>query len=341
MLKEQKIRSLVSRARKNPWQPILSRTAPRYRIPEIGDLYIETIDESLFERRFDNAMRQVVLFEKWSETSRDYSPRAKAAFGTILLICEKMNLADREIRSAVTQAESVGSSICVAECERRLGMLLWYQNRHRDAIGTYTSSLRRFEQEEDSRGVVINFINRGIAYWKLKKYDLALTDEEAAISLINETMPGFYVVAASLNIAAIYASRGDHEMALQQIENTQAMIKGLDGMSRARLILRWIRGLLLESEGKLKRAIEMLERVDRQMVLLDMDIERRVLLADTARIAKNPDKIIRIAERAVRLEDSPHVTTIVNKVIKEPSYENVLAWRDALDTYIPPFPAAA
>ena len=123
------------------------------------------------------------------------------------------------------------------------------------------------------------------------------------------------------------------------IEETQEMLVGEDDLERPKLILRWIRALLLEAQEELKEAGEMIDRIEPRMRKLDMKPELRVLLADRARIAKLPATIKRIAKKALDMEDIPRIRELIEQAIQHPTRDNVLKWRNSLDAYVPPFPA--
>ena len=224
-------------------------------------------------------MKHSVIFEKWAEENDTFRLRAKAAAGAVLLHSGASVMAERLILGSVEQARKSGHATTIAECERRLGLLLWFQHRHQKAIQVYSISHRRFQDEGQIAEAAISLISRGVVFWRVGDRDNALADEERAVSMIGKKaneMPYFYLVAACLNLAGLHAASGSTGLALEKIENAQEIFRGIDSMEKARLLLRWIRALLLEVNGGVKRAGEMLERVERRMV--DMEHERHAVL---------------------------------------------------------------
>lgn len=122
------------------------------------------------------------------------------------------------------------------------------------------------------------------------------------------------------------------------------MLKGIKDIERPKLLIRWIKALLLEDKGKaedMRRSGAMMDRIAVRMKNLEMKAELKVLLADRARVARNPTTIRRIASRAYDMEHLPHIMKLIEVVIKEPQREHITNWRNSLDAYIPPFPATA
>ena len=117
------------------------------------------------------------------------------------------------------------------------------------------------------------------------------------------------------------------------------MLIGEDDLERPKLILRWIRALLLEAQERFKDAGEMIDRIEPNMRKLDMKPELRVLLADRARIARQTKTIEKAANKARDIEDIPRIRELIEKVLRDPTRENILKWRNSLDAYVPPFPA--
>jgi hypothetical protein len=109
-------------------------------------------------------------------------------------------------------------------------------------------------------------------------------------------------------------------------------------------LIRWLKALLLEEKGgreDLKIAGQMLDRIEGRMKSLGMQAELRPLLADRARIARDPGCIRRIASKAFDLEISGRVKPLIEEVIRNPTKAAIVAWRNGLDSYIPPFSTEA
>lgn len=334
------VKNLVARTRKDQWACILTRQPDAYQIPEIGALLIELTDHALFERRYPDAIRVAVIFEKWADRNTLFAPKAKAVLGAVMMSCGKIMFAEELIMAAIRIA---GDSIeCLAECHRRLGTLLLYQDRATEALGEYSTSIEQFEKIDSQAFVMFNLVNRGAGNWILGDYEHALQDLDRAIRLYDEeTMPRFYLTAASINMVSVLTSKGRTRDAQALIEEIQADVTGKDHMERVRLILRWLRALLLDIHGERKIANQILDRVDDRMAQLNMYNERRVLLADKARLARFERTISTIAQKALAIEQTPSVAKKIEEVLKEPTPQKIQEWRSSIDTYLPPFLTAA
>lgn len=336
---QESIKNLVTRTRTDPWGALVGRRPESYQIPEVGNVLIEMVDQALVERQLDKASDYVSILKRWSRHNPTFKPKALAAEGAFFMVCRKLALAEEKMTEGKMLAGDQTSPL--AECYRRLGALYLYQYRFAQAIDACNTSIRYFRNEGNTLGIAISLMTRGYARWQMKEHASGLHDEERGIELLDYTMPFFHLVTGSVNAACILTDMGRPRTALAKIEDIQSMIRGQPNMERPRLSLRWLRALLLEQDKKCKEACELLDRVDRRFVKLDMDNERRVLLADYARISKSPKKIRNLAERGKDLEMSPDTLEKIDQVLQNPSEENIRKWRESLDSYMPIFPKAA
>lgn len=58
-------------------------------------------------------------------------------------------------------------------------------------------------------------------------------------------------------------------------------------------------------------------------------------------IARQPATIQRIARKALEAEEIPRIRGLIERVIKNPTHDAVLKWRESLQSYVPPFPVTA
>lgn len=339
MVTDLSIKNLVGRTERDPWNAILGSRPEKYRISEVGLTLIEAVDFALFRRNLREAITSGVILEKWAGHDLHFDCKAAAVMASVYSVCGLRLEAEKMLVKA--KRHGAPDSNCKEDCKaqyfKRNGTFLMYENRYRDACLLYGRSADLFLDLGEGKEAGKSLLNRGVALAAMKRFDDALEDENRALDLLGEEF-SFHIIAAAVNIAAIFMELEQVDLALSQVSHVQDMLKGSDNLERPRLILRWIRALLLVLQGDLKNAGEMIDRVEVRMKRLDMKFEHRVLLADRARIARQPSIIKRIAKKAYDMEDIPSVRKIIETVMREPTRENILAWRSSLGSYIPPFP---
>ncbi len=334
MASRDSIKNRVNRTASDPFNCIVGRGPETYRIPEVGDALIEAVDYALFERKLENALIAGILMERWAGADEGDKCKAQAVLGGIYSACGMQPLAEEKFLSAKTLLEDECDR--QAEYYRRLGTFLWYDNNTQDAQKSYHRSFVLSKRLGDVLGAAKSIIARGSMKWIQRDWESALDDQEAGLDLIKGYAPTYYIViGASVNIATILTSTGRTAEARAKIEEIQGQIVGLDGMEKMRVLLRWIRALLLELDGETKNAGQMLDRVEARLRKLDMRLELRTVLADRARIARGTASRKKIARKALEIERFPLVRTKIERVIEEPNIEHIQEWRDALDSYVP------
>ncbi|MCP4662943.1 MAG: hypothetical protein GY856_46720 [bacterium] len=331
------VKNRMTRTEKDPWACILTRRPDSYRIPEIGDVLIEAVDYALFERKLDNAVRNGVVLEKWAERDTHFTSKAQAVLGSVSTACGALSLADEKLRRAKRGAG--GCSDCLAQYNKRMGTFLVYRGRPKEAVHAYDRAVKLFAGEGNEREEAQSLLGRGGARYVLQDFANGLEDEERAIALLGSA-GGFHLVMASINMVAILTGMRRSESAYRKIEEVQNMLKGQERAERPRVLLRWIRALLLETKGDYKNAGQVLDRVESRLKKLDMKPELRVLFADRARVARSPTLIRNIAKKALYIEDSQRIRSILERIIRSPTPEAIVEWRQALDSYVPPAPLA-
>ncbi|MCP4549700.1 MAG: hypothetical protein GY835_24860 [bacterium] len=328
------VRNKMTRTERDPWVCILNRRPESYQIPEIGYVLIEAVDRALFERKLDNAIRNGVVFEKWAEWNTHFRSKAQAVLGSVYTACGMPALAEERFRAA--KREAANCSDCLAQYHKRMGTFLVYQSKAREAVHAYNRAVRLFASEGNEPEEAKSLLGRGGARYVLQDFEKGLKDEERAIALLGSN-GGFHLVMATINMVALLAGMRESELACRKIEEVQDMLKGQEGTERARLLLRWIRALLLETKGEHKNAGQVLDRVEGRLRKLDMKAELRVLFADRARIARRPATIRNIARKALEIEVSQRIRVMLERIIRKPTPEAIVDWRRALDSYVPGF----
>ena len=331
------IKNLVGRTERDPWTVLIGSRPENYRIREVGLSLIEGVDFALFKRDFHEAITAGVILEKWAEHDLHFDCQAAAVLSCYYSVTGLRSEAEKKLVTAKRKIPP-DCDECKAQYLKRIGTFYLYEHRHQEAYKSYARSARLFLDLGYEKEAGKSMLNQGAALFFMKRLDDALRDERKALELLGEEF-SIHIIAASINIARILTELSQVELALSQIETTQEMLKGSERLERPRLILRWIRALLLEVQGDLKNAGQIMDRIEIRMRSLDMKAELRVLLADRARIARQPSVIKRLAKKAYDIEEIPRVKKVIEKVMNDPTRENILAWRTALDSYIPPFPA--
>jgi tetratricopeptide (TPR) repeat protein len=298
---------------------------------------MERVDHALFERDLDEAISTGVVFQKWAAHDFHFQCKAASVMAAVYAVCRLRGEAEKKLVTA-KQRLHPDCKDCMAVHLDRTGTFLIYEARYQAAHAAYSRASDFFLDLGARRDAGRSILNRGVTLHLMNQHHEALKDEERALELLGDEF-NIYIIMASINIASILMHLGKADLALDQIEASQEMLAGINSPERPRLILRWMRALLLEAQMELKTAGEMLDRIETRMRGLDMTPELRVLLADRARIARRPDVIVRIARKAHAMEDVPRIMAVIEKVANDPSRENILAWRNALDSYVPPFPA--
>ena len=336
-------KNLVTRTETDPWNAVVGRRPNIYQIPQVGLSLIEQVDHALFERDMERAIRTGVILERWSQRDPHFRTKAPAVMASIYTVCNLNEIAERKLREAKQRIEKRHCLECEGIYHQRFGVHLIYTNQPRESVTQYDKAVALFEEVDNSFEIAKSLMGRGVAKSILGYFEDALIDEERALDIIGSDR-GVYIVMGSINVSAILTKMGKSDIARQKIAETLEMVQGIGNMERPKLLLRWIKALLLEekdSRNDLKLAGQMMDRIAVRMKKHEMKAELRVLLADRARIAKDPRTITRIARRAHELEETPHVIKLIEKVMREPTKDNIAAWRNALNSYVPPFPVAS
>lgn len=340
---ENSAKNLLGRTDKDPWNCLVGRRPDSYRLHEVGVSLMNQIDHALLERDLDRAIYTGVIFEKWAEWDLHFNCKAPAVMAAVYAVCGIYSEAEKKLMKAKERANRRKCKDCKAHFYKRNSVYLIHNGRPHDALDSYNHAVDLFEELNDPLQKAQCMIGRGAVQYILRNYERGLTDQEQAIELL-APFGSIFVIAASVNTAAILTKMGKGDLAREKVDELQCVLEGIRNIERLKLVLRWIKALLLEETGKredLKLAGQLLDRVETRMRKHDMTAEIRVLLADRARMARDPNLIRRIASKAFDLELSPMVRGCIENVIRDPSRDNIVAWRDSLDSYVPPFLTAA
>lgn len=338
MAEDHSIKNLVSRTATDPWNAVIGRRPGSYQIPEVGQTLMNMIDAAVFERRLEEALLTGFVFEKWAEHEPHFACKAPAVMSTVFCIGNQIMIAEEKIEQA---RKKMGPDCkdCKAHYLKRRGTFLVYDGRLSESLQSYSQGLSLFGSLGNDLERAKCFIGRGVVKTIMNHCESGLADEEAALNILGSDSCHHFLIG-SINRVAILTRMGRQREAQEGIEKTQELLAGLKNVERSKLTLRWIKALLLEETGgqnDRRIAGQMLDRVEARMRTRDMHREIRVLLADRARIARAPHTIKQIARKALAMETSRRVRTCIEAVIGHPTRDNILKWRNMLDSYVPPF----
>lgn len=342
MAEEHSIKNLVARAASDPWNVVLGRRPGSYQIPEVGHELMATIDYAVFERNHEKAIVTGVIFEKWAESTPHFSCKASAVMSTVYSIGGILTVAEEKIHQAKTRIGNCTD--CRAHYLKRNAIFSIYEERPQESLLSYTEAISLFTELGDTLEQAKCLIGRGVVKsMMMRDHEGGLSDQDAGMSLLDANA-GHYLVYGVVNKAQTLTKLGRRDEAKEQIERAQEYLAGIKSVERPKLLLRWIRAQLLEADGDRKDqklAGQMLDRVESRMRHLNMEREIRIVLADRALVARAPHTIRQIAQKALAMETSRRVRERIQAVIDDTSRENILKWRQALDSYVPPFVESA
>ena len=329
-------KNLLGRVERDAWKAVTGTRTESYQFDDVGVTLMHSVDRALFERKNRDALRTGFILEKWGEHNIHFSAQAPAVMSSVYSVCRLFNDAEYSIVLARKRVNP-DCDDCQAQYLKRLGTFHFHQQTHRQAIKAYSQSAELFIAIGKSEEAAMSLLNRGASKYYLRQYEGALADEEHALELLGDECT-IYTIMCSINIVGILLGLKKLDEALERIKSIQDGLVGENDIERPKLILRWVRALLLEAEEKLKDAGEMMDRIEPRMRRYDMKPELKVLLADRARVARQTDMIQEIARKALEMEEIPRIQRIIEKVITEPTREHIISWRNALDSYVPAFP---
>jgi len=343
MAKTVSIKNLVGRTARNPWDSIVGRRPGSYQIPEVGISLMDQVDHALLERNLHQAILTCIVFEKWAEKDLHFRCKAPAVMASVYSVCGMASEAESKIIEARMLAHTRGCKDCKAQYHRRNGIYLFHSSRPGAAFRSFEKAVNLFEELRDPVESAKSLIGRGVVQAINHDFEKGLADQERAIGLLLPKR-SIFILSGAVNIAAMLTKMGEGDLARQKVAEVQRMLKGARAVEPLKLLLRWIKALLLEEKGgreDLKLAGQMLGRIEVRMRNLGMQAELRVLLADRARISTDPLCIRRIASKAFDLELSREIRALIEEVIRNPTGEAITAWREGLDSYVPQFPTVA
>ncbi len=343
----QRTKQLIAQIEKDPWIALEWKACHS---EEVAEALVEVVDRTIFERDVKKALEYSYALRGLA--SRIGSDRivckAEACLGSTFRILDRYDLAIAQMEHAERLARSCDQhNECLGDVYKRRGTLSFYQYQYDESLSFLNAALTCFEEapNKQEREISAVLLLRSGTSRLLGKNREGLRDIQEAVSLMTPTMPSRYFVAAAVNAISLAAACCDEEiysLALSIADELREKVKGGELHPRVRGVLRWIRGLAFEKLCDQKNAVRCLESAISTFDRLGMVPEQKVAMADLARVRRkgkqretNDRHILRLIEATLRLDVNEETARILARAKEDPSESNILAWRSALDSYVP------
>lgn len=150
-------------------------------------------------------------------------------------------------RNAGDLAAKWGLKDLEAKSNRTLGLTLFNMGDYKNATNSYLRSLKFYEEQKDTIGIMAITNNLGVVHDRLMDYDQALAYYFKVQDLCNRAKPNrtnpFPLPSLYNNIANIYQTKGDFKSALQYYE--KSLVLAEEAGNKA------VQGVALNNIGKL------------------------------------------------------------------------------------------
>ncbi|NJL29072.1 MAG: hypothetical protein HC897_14905 [Thermoanaerobaculia bacterium] len=345
-----KARQLIRDVRANPWRALTWRSC---RDAAAGEVLAQMIDEAIFEMKSLEAIKLACLYQGLAiEIGADHLKcKAEACLGSALRGLGLLEEASQQMQRAEELA--AGCDDCLSNLYWRWGVVSCHQMARERGLSLLDRALMHAEKVGDDRCTTNVLLYRSWAHGYFHNAAAGFEDVKRAIGLITPEMPSRCLLTAAVNVLALAVGLGDEaeiRAAVRMIEELKTLAKGLQAHAKARPMLRWIRGLGYEKQGDVKEAVRALESAIRGLERFEMLTEKKAAMADLARIRRkgkqletNDRHIRRLIEECLRLEQDPATVKVLERARREPSEQNLLAWRFKLPSRVPalePVPSA-
>jgi tetratricopeptide (TPR) repeat protein len=339
---ELRTRQLIRDVRANPWRAISWKSC---RKEAAGEALSQMIDDAIFEKELLQAFELACIYRGLAKEIANHHIKCKseACLGSVLRSLGHLNEATLQMQRAEQLAGSCDD--CLGSVYWRWAVLLCHQRSQEETLKYYDRSLMHLESIGDRVSMCRVFVNRS---WACGCFHLAAEgfgNVKRGIDLIAGELPPRIFVTAGVNALASAVSLESKEKvveALEMIERLKKETKGLHIHAKVRPMLRWIRGLAYEKLGDIKNAVRAIEYAISGLDRFGMIDEKKAAMADLARIRRkgkqletNDRHIRRLIEECLRLEQDPEILKTLERARREPSEENLLAWRTKLDSRVP------
>src|SRR5690606_18990755 len=162
-------------------------------------------------------------------------------------LANNYSISARYAQQAIDLAVKKGFKDLEAKGNRALGLTLFSMGDYKSATASYLRSLRFYEEQKDTSGIMAITNNLGVVHDRLKDYDQALVYYFKVQELYNHKKPvqanPFPLPTLYNNIANIYQTKGDFNSALQYYEKSLALAEEAGN--------KIVQGVALNNIGKL------------------------------------------------------------------------------------------
>lgn len=339
---DSRTRQLIRDVRANPWRALTWRSC---RKEAAGEVLAQMIDEAIFEMESLGAIRLACIYQGLAlEVGGDHVKcKAEACLGSALRSLGLLEAAAQRMQRAEELA--AGCDDCLGNLYWRWGVVSCHQMAPEHGLSLLDRALVHAEKAGDDRCVSNVLLYRSWAHGFFDMYAAGFEDVKRAIGLIKPDMPSRCFVTAAVNVLALAVCLGDEakvKAAVRMVEDLKTLTKGLYIHAKVRPMLRWIRGLGHEQLGEVKEAVRALESAIHGLERFGMLAEQKAAMADLARIRRmgkqletNDRHIRRLVELCLRLETDPETIEILKRARRDPSIENLHAWRSRMPSRVP------
>ncbi len=339
----QRTKKLLSEVKKDPWIAIEWKAC--HGNEALATEFIALIDDAIFEERTVEAIELAQIFRRLARRikSRHITCQAEACLGSTFRLLGSYRIALDLLREAEHLAGSCDR--CLGAICNRLAAVFAHQWEFGEALNQFEQALAHFQRADENKGISEALLGRSAVCRYLNRNTEGLENVTRAVDLMAPGMSPRYHIAAAVNaisLAAACDDRASYEQARCLVDQLREKLKGIPMNARACSILRWVRGLAFEKLGDIKNAVRCIESAISTLDRLHMLEEQKAAMADLARIRRkgkqvetNDRHILRLIEMTLRLESNEQVIQILERAKRDPSQENILAWRAALDARVP------
>lgn len=340
---DQQTKQLIGHIKSDPWVAIEWKAC---HIEKVATAYIDLIDDAIFQRDRVRSLQLAFILRGLSRKINDrVACKAEACLGSAFgILLNQFDLAVTQMEQSEAMAGSHDD--CLGAVYSRWGLILFYQYQFDDALSYFDDALSRFENLGDEAAMCSALLHRSGTFRMLNKYAEGMESIKTALPLMKSETPSRFFMAAAVNaisLAAASDDTGNYNAALSIVDKLRDEIKGRGGMhSSARGVLRWVRGLAYEKLCDMKNAIRCTESALSTFERRAMREEKKVAMADLARMRRkgkqrevNNRHIRRLIDASLSLDIDEETEAILLRAKRNPSEENILAWRNSLESYVP------
>lgn len=341
---EPKIKRLVGEIIRDPWNAVFWPSCHRR---EVARELISLIDDAIFAAESSRAMEMAQIFRGLAGKIGDahLQCKAEACLGSVLRSFGLYEHAEAQLRIAERLAGVCDDCLCGVY--KRRSAVLAHRRLLDESLILFDRALTHAERANVAMEMCDCLIGQSAVCRFLDRNFEGFESVKKAVGLLKPEMPSRLFVAAAVNALSLAVAIGEEvkiSAALALVDDIRSKMYGSRSHSRALPILRWVRGLAFDKLGKTATAVRLIESALPALDRLGMIEEKKAAMADLARIRRkgkqietNDRHILRLIEECLRLERDIERLEILERARRDPSAENLLAWRSSANTCVPIF----